>query len=89
MLKQIKTDTHVVVTFDGNVIEFFQVNGGSTRIHIWSITAIEIKLDRRDRHVLVVTHTPAGREHGSRIAESDLVAVQDFVATVQQALPRD
>jgi hypothetical protein len=31
-----------IVTFDGRVIEAFETSGGSTRIHIWMVSEIEI-----------------------------------------------
>ena len=83
MLLQIKSKTHVAITFDGHVVELFPVNGGSERIHIWSITAADLTTDRRGRHILTIQHTPANRKHGSAIDEADLEAARQFVAAIQ------
>jgi len=80
---------NTLLTFDGQVLEFFSVvSRGSTRLHVFEIAAIEIVTDKKGRNSLNITSKYAGIPllAGLTVRPEALGEAQALVVAVRQAM---
>jgi hypothetical protein len=80
---------NTLLTFDGQVLEFFSVvTRGSTRIHVFEIAGIEIVTDKKGRNSLNITSKYAGIPllTGQTVRAEAMQDAQALIASVRQAM---
>ena len=75
-----------VLTFDGNVLELFYVGwSDSNRYHVTFLDRLELKIDRRGNHSIVIHLTDDITTAGYPVDENVVPIVTNLIAEIESA----